>query len=144
MLYKQNVLTLQTTVNIFLGMDVMTKGIFTNLLLGTREVHRSPTSALGSLTKKVFRVHPLETNVSPHVLEELKERSQRTDEVVPVYQSDFSTTEVHYVPTMDTIYEKGEPKESSVLKKLLSSVHSKSKRPSYAPEIFITDYSTTS
>ena len=134
MLYKQQIIPLQTTVNIFLALDVMCKGVFTILLLGSREIYRTPTSWLGFLTKKALRVHPLEISISPHVLEDHISESQivrnlrdPTHPTFVMYPNVYTTTSRgEYVGTLETVYEnyaKQKPKISLGTVDVVPAVH---------------------
>ncbi len=70
-LYKTQTIDYTQTVILYICSDVATKGIFTNLLLGSREIYRTPSSFLGILTKKLFQIHPLEIKPSDTQLEEI-------------------------------------------------------------------------
>jgi bacteriorhodopsin len=83
-LYKQQILTLQESVCIFVGMDVLSKGIFTNLVLCSREIYSQSTapSFLCNITKKLFKVHPLQTVISDNSIEDVREARAMKNEVI--------------------------------------------------------------
>lgn len=110
-LYKLGILALETTVWVFVGLDVATKGVFTNLLLGSREIYRTPSSCLGFLTRKMFQVHPLEVRISENNLEEIVSRNRTNSEPKTVIYSTFSRGE--YVGTLATIHEKPQQKPNT-------------------------------
>ena len=84
-LAKQGILSNTHIVIWFVTLDVVSKGIFTNLLLGSREIYRQPTSLLGAFTKKVFRIHPLEHTMSDGSLEIVRAASQPAKPAQPVH-----------------------------------------------------------
>jgi bacteriorhodopsin len=119
MLYKQGIISLQTTVNIFLALDVLCKGVFTILLLGSREIYRTPTSWLGFLTKKALSVHPLEVNISHHDVEDLcssleirSNVNKPNDPTTILNPNIYTTLHSTYVGTLETIYENHKTKKS--------------------------------
>lgn len=59
-LFKTDKITFNTTVNIYIILDVLTKGIFTTLMLGYKEIYQKHNSLLKNIFLKLFRIHPLE------------------------------------------------------------------------------------
>jgi bacteriorhodopsin len=68
-LYKTNNIDTYTTSCVYIGLDVLTKGIFTNLLLGSREIYSDTKSQswVGSFAKRIFKVYPMSSD--DHMLE---------------------------------------------------------------------------
>jgi bacteriorhodopsin len=77
-LLKTNNITSQESLYAYITLDVLTKGIFTTLLLGYCEVYQKHTSWLHCLTRKIFRVHPLEVPHTNNKLEEILEAKKDT------------------------------------------------------------------
>ncbi len=88
-LYKSGSITVNQTVIWYVCLDVATKGIFTNLLLGSRELYKkSPLSFLGILTKKLFQIHPLEIKPSDTQIEEILEAKKEVPIVTIIPEED--------------------------------------------------------
>ncbi len=77
-LYKTNNLSIYYAVYMYVTLDILCKGIFTNLILGSREIYKPHTSFLAKLTKKVLRIHPLNNVISNNKLEEIYETAVST------------------------------------------------------------------
>jgi bacteriorhodopsin len=62
-LYKIEIIDIYTTVCIYVTLDILCKGIFTNLLLGAREIYSNskPLSWIGCFTKKIIQIYPIES-----------------------------------------------------------------------------------
>ncbi len=84
-LYKLGITDYNQTVIIYVCLDIATKGIFTNMIIGLKEVYRIPSSYLGLLTKKLFQVHPLEIKPAHHKLDEILgiKKEVNVDTIVP-------------------------------------------------------------
>jgi hypothetical protein len=72
-LLKEGIITPYITASIYVAVDILTKGLFTTVLLGSKEIHRNGTSLLGRLTKKVFKIHPLTHTMSETYIESLEQ-----------------------------------------------------------------------
>ena len=72
-LFKEGIITPYITASIYVAVDVFTKGLFTTVLLGSKEIHRNGTTLLGKLTKKVFKIHPLTHTMSETHMESIEE-----------------------------------------------------------------------
>jgi hypothetical protein len=69
-LYKEAIIAKTTVIPMYITLDILTKGVFTCLLLGSREIYKSVPSWLGVLAKKIFKIHPLTATISENQLEE--------------------------------------------------------------------------
>jgi bacteriorhodopsin len=70
-LLKINSITQSTAVIVYVILDILTKGIFTTLLIGSREIYQKHTSWLKNLINKMFHVHPLEINPVQETIEDI-------------------------------------------------------------------------
>jgi bacteriorhodopsin len=70
-LLKTDSIHFQTAIDIIVVLDILTKGIFTNLLLGSKEIYQPRKSLLCCLTYTIFRIKPLEIGANPNSLEEI-------------------------------------------------------------------------
>lgn len=70
-LLKTNNITQNTAISVYVSLDVLTKGIFTTLLIGSREIYQRHNSWLKNLINKLCRVHPYEINPVQESIEDL-------------------------------------------------------------------------
>ncbi len=72
-LLKEGIITPYIAEEIYVTVDVLSKGLFTTVLLASKEIHRNGTSLLGRLTKKVFKIHPLTHTLNETHIESLEQ-----------------------------------------------------------------------
>jgi hypothetical protein len=70
-LFKTNNITQNTAEIVYVTLDILTKGIFTTLLIGSREIYQIHNSWLKNLINKMFRVHPYEINPVQESIEDI-------------------------------------------------------------------------
>ena len=72
-LFKTEIIDFKTTSTIFVVIDVLTKGVFTTLMLGSKEIYQARNSKFKTIMFKLFRVHPLEINTVQNTIEDYTE-----------------------------------------------------------------------
>lgn len=72
-LLKTNNISINMAINGYIVLDILSKGVFTSLMLGSRELYQIRESYLKKISRKIFRIHPLEINTLQESIEEIKE-----------------------------------------------------------------------
>jgi bacteriorhodopsin len=72
-LLKTNIITDDIAIDIYAILDIFTKGIFTTLLIGSREVYQSRNSCLKNMINKLFKIHPFEINQVQESIEDISD-----------------------------------------------------------------------
>ncbi len=108
-LYKLQINDTGVTSIIYIILDVCTKGIFTNLLLGSREMYRKSPSFLSRISRIVFRVHPQELTNSESSLELYIQSPRLTPTSTPTPTSKPTST-----PTKTSVHDTSAQRVSQV------------------------------
>ncbi len=125
-LLKTNNITQSTAVIVYVTLDILTKGIFTTLLIGSREIYQKHNSWLKILIHKLFRVHPYEINPVQETIEDIThivkiyDKKENKESITINPDSTDNTESVKSVreDNIDTIMElmkRYKPKKTSVI-----------------------------
>jgi hypothetical protein len=88
-LLKTNIITVGIAIDIYAVLDIFTKGIFTTLLIGSREIYQSHNSCLKNMINKLFKVHPYEINQVQENIEDISDII-RANNKVSITVSEYS------------------------------------------------------
>jgi bacteriorhodopsin len=105
-LFKTAIIDFTTTSAIFIVLDVLTKGVFTTLMLGSKEIYQTRNSQLKNIMFKLFKVHPLEINTVQPTIDNFTEvivTSANTHVVSENRISPKSTTSLSTVHSVHSI-----------------------------------------